>query len=111
MRRNVAVSLICACLLHPGWGAAQTTVPGVGAVTTKEVDAFARSDANGDGVLTRSEFRVFVRHMAAAGQSTALTIRNFGAYGLAFRRVDADRNGVATPAELRQADDGFRAGD
>jgi hypothetical protein len=60
-------------------------------------------------VLTVSEFRVFVRLMAAAGQSTALTIRTFGAYGMAFRRVDANRDGLASPAELRQADDGFRA--
>lgn len=98
-------------LFLAGPGMAQTVVPGVGAVTTGEVDAFVRADSNGDGVLNYPEFRAFVRQMAASGQSTAITIRSFGAYRLAFRRVDADRNGVATPTELRQADNGFRAGD
>lgn len=93
-----------------GWVRAQTVVPGAGAVTAGEVDAFVVADANRDGLLSFPEFKVFVRQMAARGQSTAITIRTFGAYGIAFRRVDADRNGLATPGELRRADNGFRAG-
>ncbi|SMX50787.1 hypothetical protein [Maliponia aquimaris] len=93
-----------------GAASGQTVVPGAGTVSTQEVDAFVRADANRDGHLDYPEFRVFVRRMAAAGQSTAITIRAFGAYRIAFRRVDANRDGLASPGELRRADDGFRAG-
>ena len=89
---------------------AQMVVDGVGAVTGDEVDAFVVADADRNGMLSFEEFRVFVRQMAETGQSTAVLIRNFGAYRMAFRRVDADRNGLATPAELRGADDDFREG-
>ncbi len=101
--------LLCAVLWPCAGGNAQTTAPGAGAVTPLEVQAFTPADANRDGLLSFSEFRLFVRQMAAAGQSTAITIRTFGACRLAYRRGDADRNGLATPGELRRADTGFRA--
>ena len=78
--------------------------------TPAEVDAFVQADADKDGVLTRAEFRVFVRAMAKAGQPTARQIRIFGAYGIAFGITDADRNGVVTPAEMRAADTTHRSG-
>ncbi|MGP6089808.1 hypothetical protein [Antarctobacter jejuensis] len=111
MIRLALCFLVAVWMATPDRAGAQTTVPGAGVVSPSEVDAFVRADANRDGLLSFSEFRVFVRQMAAAGQSTAITIRSFGAYRLAFRRVDRDRNGFATPGELRRADDGFRAGD
>lgn len=101
-----AALFLLLCLAPPL--AAQTVVEGVGAVSESEVDAFVLADADGDGVLVLSEFRVFVRHMAEAGQPTARLIRRFAAYRIAFARVDADRDGRATPSELRSADDTFQ---
>ncbi len=87
---------------------AQTEVDGVGPVTEGEVDAFVVADANRDGMLSFPEFREFVRQMARTGQPTARLIRNFAAYRIAFRRVDVNEDGFASPAELRSADDDFR---
>ncbi|WP_167645589.1 hypothetical protein [Mameliella alba] len=109
MRHGPASALLAILLLSALPVCAQTVVPGAGPVSRGEVDAFVRADADRDGFLSFAEFRVFVRLMAASGQSTAITIRNFGAYRLAFRRVDANRDGRASPGELRRADDGFRA--
>lgn len=74
----------------------------------QEVDAFVLADQNRDGHLSRSEFVPFIRAMAKAGQSTAKTIRAFGAYDFAFGVVDKNGDGLASPKELRQADDGYR---
>ncbi|MBS8228088.1 EF-hand domain-containing protein [Vannielia litorea] len=87
--------------------AAPLTAQAVNA-TKAEVNAFVGADRNKDGMLTRKEFRSFVRAMAKAGQSTAKTIVTFGAYGYAFRRVDANRDGLASPAELRGADEAYK---
>ena len=97
----IALSLPMAAL-------AQTEVEGVGPVTEGEVDAFVVADENRDGLLSFPEFREFVRQMARTGQPTARLIRNFGAYRVAFRRVDLNEDGFASPAELRSADDDFR---
>jgi len=95
-------------LMIPLAAIAQTEVEGVGPVTEGEVDAFVVADADRDGMLSFAEFREFVRHMARSGQPTARLIRNFGAYRIAFRRVDLNEDGMASPAELRSADDDFR---
>ncbi len=78
--------------------------------STDEVDAFVQADQNRDGLLTRGEFKVFVRAMAAAGQPTARNIRLFGAYGYAFGIVDQNGDGFASPEEMRAADDDYQAG-
>jgi hypothetical protein len=54
---------------------------------------------------------VFVDAMAEAGQTTAQTIRFFGVYEFAFWTVDANEDGRLEPAELRAADDAYRAGE
>lgn len=77
--------------------------------TAGEIDAFLSADDDGDRELTRAEFEKFVQAMAAQGQPTAKQIRFFGAYGLAFKIADGDKNGRLTPAELRNADDNHRA--
>lgn len=76
--------------------------------TDQEVDAFVAADKNRDGVLTLREFRIFVQAMARSGQPTAKTIRTFGAYGFAFNIVDVNKDGLASPEELRSADDDYR---
>lgn len=104
-------ALFSALAIMASWPAvttAQMVVDGAGAVTTEEVSSFVLADRDGDGVLVLDEFRVFVRHMASAGQPTARLIRTFGAYRRAFRIADRDRNGEVTPGELREADDAFR---
>lgn len=95
-------------LFLPLAATAQTEVDGVGPVTEGEVDAFVVADENRDGMLSFPEFREFVRQMARSGQPTARLIRNFAAYRIAFRRVDLNEDGFASPAELRSADDDFR---
>lgn len=84
-------------------------VEGVGPVSDAVVVSFVEADRNEDGVLTFSEFQTFVRRLAGFGDSTARFIRTFGVYRPAFRRVDANRDGVATPVELHRADQGFRS--
>ncbi len=76
--------------------------------TTHEIDAFVLADRNKDGHLSRAEFKPFVRAMAKAGQPTALNIRFFAAYDFAFGIVDKNGDGLASPEELRTADDGYR---
>ena len=78
-------------------------VIGVHSVRDGEVDAFVVADVDRDGLLSFPEFREFVRQMARAGQPTARLIRNFAAYRIAFRRVDVNEDGFASPAELRSA--------
>ncbi|WP_417670959.1 hypothetical protein [Roseibium sp.] len=73
-----------------------------------EITAFLKADVNKDQVLTRKEFKTFVRAMAEFGQSTAKKIRFFGAYGFAFNIVDKNKDGIVTPMEMRSADDDFR---
>lgn len=76
--------------------------------TEPEINAFVIADANQDGYLALSEFKIFVRAMAKSGQPTAQTIRIFGAYKFAFAIVDANKDSLASPQELRSADTDFR---
>ncbi len=74
----------------------------------ESVQAFLAADRNGDELLTPDEFRTFIATMAEIGAPMSRRIRNLGAYGIAFNRVDADGNGYATPAELRAAESSNR---
>ena len=77
--------------------------------TATETNSFLAADVNKDLVLNRKEFKTFVQLMAKAGQSTSKTIRTFGAYGYAFGIAGANKDGVVSPQELRNADDDYRA--
>lgn len=103
--RGAAVVMFAA-LGFSGAASAQALNP-----TAEEIDAFLSADHDADQNLTPVEFRVFVDAMAEAGQTTAQTIRFFGAYGFAFSTVDANEDGRLDPAELRAADDSYRAGE
>lgn len=72
--------------------------------TQPEVDAFVQADADKSGTISRPEFRVFVHSLAKAGQPNARRVVTFGAFGLAFRMTDTDKDGQLTPQELRDAD-------
>ena len=76
--------------------------------TDAEINAFVAADRDQDGHLDLSEFRSFVHAMAALGQPTARTIKSFAAYRYAFALVDKNRDGRASPQELRKADTKFQ---
>lgn len=76
--------------------------------TNIEIVAFVKADKNKDRVLSKKEFKTFVKAMAAFGQSTAKTIRFFGAYSYAFSVVDKNKDGIITPWEMRSADNNYR---
>ena len=80
-------------------GLAQNVKP-----TQSEIDAWVKSDANADGRLNKSEFIVFVKAMAEAGQKTAQRVRFFRAYGYAFSVADKNQDGILTPEEMRAAE-------
>ena len=105
MPKTVLPLFLAALLCAPGAALAQAKALNP---TRAEVDALTSADRDGDRHLDAEEFRVFVQAMAQAGQPTAKRIRFFGAYGMAFGIVDADKDGRLTPAELRAADDDYR---
>ncbi|MGE6741394.1 EF-hand domain-containing protein [Allorhizobium pseudoryzae] len=63
-------------------------------------EAFMAADKNGDTKLDANEFKTFIDGLAAAGNPMAGKIKGAGRYGLAFGRIDKDKNGLLTPAEL-----------
>lgn len=77
--------------------------------TQSEIDAWAKADGNADGRLDKSEFIVFVKAMAEAGQKTAQRVRFLRAYGYAFSVADSNQDGILTPEEMRAADNRQRA--
>lgn len=62
---------------------------------------FAASDADRSGTLNAAEFRRFIALGVAAGRPRAVMIRDNNAYDMAFGRVDRDRNGQLSRAELQ----------
>ncbi|WP_346911699.1 hypothetical protein [uncultured Roseibium sp.] len=78
--------------------------------SNSEIAAFLKADVNKDKVLSKREFRTFIRALADFGQSTAKKIRFFGVYGYAFSVVDKNKDGIVTPQEMRSADDDFKKG-
>ena len=74
----------------------------------QQVDAFLRADKNKDEVLSRAEFKSFMKDLARLGQPTAKRVKFWGVYGMAFNRVDANKNGLLEPRELERADGKFK---
>ncbi|PPD14511.1 MAG: hypothetical protein CTY25_14525 [Methylobacterium sp.] len=72
-----------------------------GANKQKVAENFKKADANGDGMLTRSEFERLIQLNAEANIGQAAQIVRFGRYDMAFNRIDADRNGLLTPQEFQ----------
>ena len=64
---------------------------------------FAAADRNGDGSLDRTEFRVFMKSQAASGNGAAKTVTVLRVYGLAFRRIDKNSDGLVSQRELAAA--------
>ncbi len=64
---------------------------------------FKTADENGDGQLTKDEFRVFIDANAAAQLGRAPAIKRMGMYDRAFGRIDGNRDEKATWSEFRAA--------
>ncbi|MCM2476584.1 hypothetical protein HGO38_24355 [Rhizobium sp. CG5] len=63
-------------------------------------DAFAASDANGDGALDSAEFVTFINMAAKAGRGQAKKVAANNMYGKAFARVDKNQDGKIAPGEV-----------
>lgn len=100
MEKNLVIVLLLAtiaALSTLGANAQQTS----DANKQKVAENFKKADANGDGMLTRSEFEKLIQLNAEANIGQAAQIVRFGRYDMAFNRIDADRNGLLTPQELQ----------
>lgn len=78
--------------------------PAMAQFEAQSVQFFRTADVDGNELLTLPEFRTFIQYMAAAGAPMSQRIVNLGAYRIAFRRVDLNGDGFATPEELRSAE-------
>jgi hypothetical protein len=62
---------------------------------------FAASDADRSGALNPAEFRRFIGLAASAGRGRAVRVRDNNAYDQAFARLDRNRDGQLSRAELQ----------
>ena len=71
------------------------------AVAGTPVEDFAASDTDRSATLNPAEFRRFIALSAAAGRSRAVMVRDRNLHDRAFQRLDTDRNGQLSRAELQ----------
>ena len=66
--------------------------------------AFRKADRNKNGKLNPTEFKNYVKTMAALGSRDAKKALAFGSTGIrvGFRRADSNRDGWVTETELRR---------
>ena len=64
---------------------------------------FQSADVNDDQLLDFNEFKTFIDLNAKHGLGRAPMIRNFGAYGTAFGTADANKDGLVSGQEVRNA--------
>jgi hypothetical protein len=89
-RVRVTLFLLSGLLLAPGVAVAGTPA-----------EDFAASDTDSSATLSPAEFRRFIALGAAAGRSRAVMVRDRNLHDRAFQRLDADRNGQLSRAELQ----------
>lgn len=68
--------------------------------SSAEKDAFLKADANSDRKISRAEFKTLVEALAASGAPKAQSVKRWGIYGVAFKKIDTNADGIITPAEL-----------
>ncbi len=61
---------------------------------------FKLADVNNDGKLSKAEFRKFIDANAKDDIGRAAMVKRFGAYDIAFGRVDTNKDGIVTGEEL-----------
>jgi Ca2+-binding EF-hand superfamily protein len=62
---------------------------------------FRQADVDDDGQLVYAEFATFIDLNAADGLGNAAMVSSRGMHARAFKRVDADGDGIVTPEELQ----------
>lgn len=78
------------------------TTPGFAfAYSQAEKNAFIKADVNSDRTITPGEFRTLIEELVVAGSEKAISVKKWGVYGYAFKRIDANKDGLITPAELQ----------
>jgi hypothetical protein len=70
------------------------------AYSGSEKDAFLKADANSDRKISRGEFNTLIDALAASGAPKAQSVKRWGIYGMAFKKIDANADQIITPAEL-----------
>jgi len=65
------------------------------------LENFQQADANGDGALNAGEFETLINLNAADNLGQAARLANSGNYQRAFNRIDQNRDGIVTQAELQ----------
>lgn len=63
-------------------------------------EAFLTAETSGDGSLDKTEFKTFIDLMAQSGKPVAAKLKASGRYGLAFGRIDKNKDGLVSPTEL-----------
>ncbi len=76
-----------------------TSLPAL-AYSEVERAAFVQADKNKDVLISKSEFNTLIKLLAQSGVPRAKTVVRWGAYGIAFKRIDANADGKIAPAEL-----------
>lgn len=96
--RNVALSLAA------GLAVVTATQHAHAAETDQDKAAanFQLADANSDNALSKSEFITFIDLSAASNLGRAGLIKKNRRYDTAFSRLDANKDGAVTPAELSE---------
>lgn len=85
---------------------------GAGAALAQDADReaaaanFRKSDADGDGALTLSEFTTLIDLNAEDDLGVARLVKRSGRYQTAFRRLDADADGRVSVEEMAAAAQG-----
>lgn len=62
---------------------------------------YRQADANRDGVLVYAEFATFIDLNATDGLGNAARVSSRGLHAWAFKRIDANGDGVVSPQELQ----------
>ncbi|MEP1422019.1 MAG: EF-hand domain-containing protein [Erythrobacter sp.] len=93
----IALALASAMLAAPC--AAQTSEE----TQQRARENFQQADKNDDRKLNPREFKAFINANAEDDIGRASMVRRFGAYDRAFARLDADKDGEITRAELLAA--------
>jgi len=76
------------------------TMPAL-AYSEAEASAFRKADTNSDRLIDKKEFRTLIEEMAAIGAEKALSVKRWGAYGVGFKRADANGDGMISVEELQ----------